>query len=69
MELPKTISANLEFEVAKLKIEKNTIKCKENKACKKIIRLTTKYILRLMKCYTEAEIYFNGTKFEIKDKE
>ena len=66
MELPKTISAVLEFEVAKLQIKnKYTINGKYSKYPKKILKLTMKYIKRLMKMYTKAEIYFNGTRFEI----
>lgn len=70
MEIPKTIIANLEFEIAKLEIEKNAIKRKKNKNYKKIIKLTTKYIKKLMRVYAEARIYFDGIEFEIKkDKE
>lgn len=66
MELPKTISAVLEFEVAKLQIkDKYTVKCKYNKYHKKILKLTMKYIKQLMKMYAKAEIYFNGQQFII----
>lgn len=68
-EIPKTITAQLDFEVAKLKIENNAIKYKKNKTYKKIIRLTTKYIKKLMKVYVEAKIYVGGVEFKIEDKE
>lgn len=64
MELPKTISAVLEFEVAKLELKnKYEIKGKYNKYYKKVLKLTKKYINNLMKIYAEARIYFEGNEF------
>ena len=70
MEMPKTITGLIEFEVAKIEIENKGLSLKATstkimqKKFKKLIRLTSKYILKLAKLhYDTAKVFFNDTEF------
>ena len=72
MKMPKTITSIIEFEVAKTKIENKglTVKITSEKAMqkkvKKLIRLTSKYIIKLAKLhYDTAKVYFDNTEFVV----
>ena len=66
MEMPKTITGLIEFEIAKTKLENTTIHIKPNKKTKKLMKLTTKYLYKLMKLhYDQAKVRFDGTEFVI----
>lgn len=70
MEMPKTIKGVIEFEIAKIKIENKGLSIKATstkgmqKKFKKLIGLTSKYILKLAKLhYDTAKVYFDDTEF------
>ena len=73
MEIPKTITGIIEFEIAKIEIENNGLSVKitsekvMQKKAKKLLRLTSNYIIKLAKLhYDTAKIRFNDTEFVIE---
>ena len=73
MKIPELITGIIEFEIAKTEIEnkglsvKITSTKKMQKKFKKLLRLTTKYIIKLAKLhYDTAKIRFDDTEFVIE---
>lgn len=73
MKMPKTITGIIEFEVAKTKIENKGLSVKVTstkamqKKAKKLIKLTTKYLIKLMKLhYEKAKVRFDDTEFVVE---
>lgn len=70
MKMPRTITGIIEFEIAKTEIENNGLSIKVTstkkmqKKYKKLIRLTSKYILKLAKLhYDTAKVRFDDVEF------
>ncbi len=71
--MPKVITGIIEFEIAKTEIENNGLSIKVTstkkmqKKFRKLIRLTSKYILKLAKLhYDTAKVRFDDTEFVVE---